>query len=114
MSVREHAWRRLYRTEAHSRRNGRCCYCRVSVALSAVTAEHKTPRKMGGRTTGENIDAACADCNNARRHMSRAEFMRAIHEPDYKSDPWPLYLACMSIRLRLATAAACRRIARTA
>jgi hypothetical protein len=38
--------------------------------------------------------------------------MRAIHEPDFQRDPWPLYLACVEIRLKLRTALACRRLGR--
>jgi 5-methylcytosine-specific restriction endonuclease McrA len=110
MSMTERVWKKVYRIDAHTRRDGKCCYCRTPVPLSEVTAEHRTPRKLGGRTTRENIDAACSPCNNARRHLTRAEFMRAIHEPDYRRDPWPLYEACMLIRLRLRTAAACRRL----
>lgn len=110
--VPERAWRRLYKIEAYTRQDGICLYCRWPLPLAEATAEHCTPLARGGRTTAGNIAAACAACNNARRHMTRAAFMRAIHEPDYRRDPWPLYLACVQIRLRLQTSAACRRIRR--
>lgn len=110
--VPERAWRRLYKIEAHTKQDGRCLYCRLPLPLVEATAEHCVPVARHGQTTAENIAAACELCNNAKRHMTRAEFMRAIHEPDYRRDPWPLYLACAQIRLRLQTSAACRRLRR--
>lgn len=114
MSLRERHWAKLYKIEAHTKQSGKCLYCRTRMPLLEATAEHLRPRKLNGRTTPGNIAAACSPCNNAKRHRTRAEFMRAIHEPDYRSDPWPLYLACVEIRLKLFAAAACRRIARVA
>lgn len=112
MSVRERAWARMYKIEAHSRQGGVCRYCKSPLSLTEATAEHRRPRLLLGKTTADNIDAACTTCNNAKRHMTKAQFMRAIHEPDYKRDPWPLYLACMEIRVSLRAAAACRRLRR--
>lgn len=108
----EVAWRRMYRIEAHSKQGGLCCYCKAPIPLSAATAEHLRPQSKGGKTVAKNIAAACSPCNNARRNRTRAEFMRAIHEPDYENDPWPLYLACAGIRISLAASASCRRLRR--
>jgi 5-methylcytosine-specific restriction endonuclease McrA len=110
--VRERVWARLYKIEAHTRQGGLCVYCKVPLPLAEATAEHRRPRALNGATTAANIDAACWSCNNAKRHRTRSQFMRAIHEPDFQRDPWPLYLACVEIRLKLRTALACRRLGR--
>lgn len=108
----EAAWRRAYKIEAHGKQGGLCCYCKAPIPLAIATAEHKKPRKHGGKDRPNNIAAACSSCNLARGHKTRAEFMRAIHEPDIIKDPWPLYVACAGIRVSLAAHAACRRIRR--
>ena len=109
-AVHERAWARMYKIEAHHRQEGRCLYCKTPIPLAEATAEHRRPRKLGGTTRPDNIDAACFPCNNAKRHRTRSQFMRAIHEPDFTRDPWPLYLACVEIRLKLRTALACKRL----
>ncbi len=40
-----------------------CQYCGVSQAANSLTFDHVVPRSRGGRTTWENVVAACADCN---------------------------------------------------
>ena len=47
-------------------------------------------------------------------HMNRLkkrEFELAIFNPNLRRDPWPLYLACVEIRLKRAAEKACRRLA---
>ena len=110
--VSERAWRAVYKIEAYTEQDGLCQYCRTSYPLKQMTADHKRAIKLYGQTTAANIKAACSPCNRAKGHLTPAQFMRAIHEPDFKTDPWPLYMACLEIRLRLATAAACRRLLR--
>ena len=101
-----------YKAQAFRRQDKRCLYCDAALRYHEATLEHATPVSRGGTMTVENIDIACDPCNGAKGHLTRAEFIRAIHEPDYKNDPWPLYLACVQIRLKLRTERACRRISR--
>lgn len=101
----------MYKIDAHMRQRGHCPYCTYQIPLSEATAEHKLPVSRGGLTRPENIDSACSGCNRSKGSLTKDEFLRAIVQPDIKKDPWETYLAAMSIRMKRATEAACRRIA---
>ena len=51
---------------------GRCAYCGQSMGpaeecrRTSETADHVVPVKLGGRTTRDNIVAACRDCNTRK------------------------------------------------
>jgi len=106
----ERAWVRTYKIDAYHQQDGICIYCKEPLPLAQATADHVRPRKLNGQTRPDNIAASCLGCNRAKGHRTRAEFMRAIHEPNFQTDPWPLYLACLEIRLKLRVSAACRRL----
>lgn len=106
----ERAWGRVYKIEAHTRQGGICLYCKTPMPLVAATAEHRRPLSRGGATRQENIDAACRPCNQAKGSLTRSQFNRVIHEPDFSRDAWSLYLAAVEIRLKRRTALACRRL----
>lgn len=77
------------RTLAFHAQQGRCCYCRCRMWLTApdelkpfgirpstaqplrCTAEHLQARQNGGRDTAPNIGAACWLCNQ-RRHRRKS------------------------------------------
>jgi 5-methylcytosine-specific restriction endonuclease McrA len=46
-----------------------CQYCGGSFDTPSLTFDHVIPRSRGGRTTWENIVAACKDCNLAKGSM---------------------------------------------
>ncbi len=43
-----------------------CCYCGNVFLSRELTIEHKIPICLGGNSNIENIDVACAPCNQAR------------------------------------------------
>ena len=90
---------------------GRCLYCTVPMTFRQATTEHRKPLARGGTDTPNNIDAACLDCNHAKGRLTKREFELAIFNPNMRRDPWPLYLACVEIRLKRAAEKACRRLA---
>lgn len=108
--LRDHILKRMYRQDALKKQGGKCLYCTRPLRSYEVTAEHNIPRSRGGMTEKENIDAACETCNKEKGSYTKAEFNRAIHEPNLKRDPWDLYLAAASIRLRKQTEKACRNL----
>lgn len=78
------------RLVAARRQSGKCCYCGQpmwtdnaaefarahslgdrQVLLFRATAEHLFPKSDGGRTTVENIAAACHFCNRTRHRLKR-------------------------------------------
>lgn len=102
-TIRQRAWLKAYRIEAHNRQDGRCRYCTRPLTLAEVTAEHRVPRCKGGSTSAENIDAACVACNRLKGSFSQDEFLRAILKPSCRRDGWPLYMAGVEARLMRAT-----------
>ncbi|ANK82293.1 HNH endonuclease [Minwuia thermotolerans] len=85
----------------------RCQYCGSTEDL---TFDHVIPRRAGGRTTWENVVAACAPCNirkggrmpaRAQMHPRRAPMRPTVHQlndvgrsfpPNYLHDSWRDYL----------------------
>jgi len=51
------------RRNVYMRDNGMCMYCGKRVSLSSFTFDHVIPRSRGGRTSWDNIVAACSPCN---------------------------------------------------
>lgn len=41
----------------------RCHYCKEQVTLDDANIDHKKPWKLGGKTTPQNLVAACPPCN---------------------------------------------------
>jgi len=86
-----------------------CQYCGAD-DLSLLTFDHVVPRAQGGRTTWENIVAACAPCNlkkggrtpaEARMPVRRAPARPSMHQlqaqgrrfpPKYLHESWLDYL----------------------
>jgi 5-methylcytosine-specific restriction endonuclease McrA len=55
------------RTNVFVRDGFRCQYCGAERAAGELTYDHVVPRVQGGKTTWENIVAACAGCNAKKR-----------------------------------------------
>lgn len=102
--------RRVAKREKLQRQGGRCLYCTEPLSVSKATVEHRKPLSRGGTDTADNIDAACRPCNKAKGRLTKREFLLAIFNPSLLRHPWPLYLACLDIRLRRRTELACRRL----
>lgn len=43
-----------------------CCYCKNTFAANQLTIEHKIPICLGGTSDIQNVDLACAPCNQAK------------------------------------------------
>jgi 5-methylcytosine-specific restriction endonuclease McrA len=48
------------------RDGGKCMYCSRPVTLDDFTFDHVLPRRLGGKTTWENIVACCSGCNSEK------------------------------------------------
>lgn len=57
---------RFSRQNVYARDKGRCAYCALDIALSESTYDHVVPRRLGGRTTWENIVICCQPCNQKK------------------------------------------------
>jgi 5-methylcytosine-specific restriction endonuclease McrA len=60
----------------------RCAYCGRALTMGTATLEHVLPRCRGGRTTLENIVAACWTCNCRKDDLTPDEAgMRLMVQP---------------------------------
>lgn len=113
MGYSEASLMRFWKGKALRRQGGVCLYCTLEMTPKQATADHRVPRLLGrgpGRTTPQNIDALCRECNAGKGSRLAEEFLCAIHEPDLERDGPRLYAAAMGVRIRRASAEACRRL----
>ena len=79
------------------RDNFTCQYCGRIQTPSELTLDHVLPRSRGGKTTWENIVAACKPCNHHKGNRTPAEaHMRTLHQPFR-----PRYLALVVVDVPL-------------
>ena len=89
----------------------RCGYCGDLGDRATMTVDHVTPRCQGGRSTWENLVAACSRCNGRKGsrtpEQARMPLRRRPHEPRFipflvvrrhtDADEWQKYLSLYSI-----------------
>ena len=54
---------------AYERQRGECPKCGEQYALEEMQADHITPWSKGGKTTAENCQMLCADCNRRKSNV---------------------------------------------
>ena len=54
------------RLAAYERQGGKCVRCGKKFAIEQMQADHITPWAKGGKTTAENCQMLCADCNRRK------------------------------------------------
>ena len=65
-----------------NRDNHTCQYCGRSLHSADLTLDHVLPRSRGGKTTWENVVAACKPCNHRKNDHTPAEaHMRLLRAP---------------------------------
>lgn len=106
----EALWLRVYRIEAHAKQDGKCAYCRSLLRRGAATADHVVAVAKHGRTSADNIKAACKPCNSAKGARSEKAFKRAIAQRPPIEAPMSVWRAWMRLTLSKRTEVAERRI----
>ncbi|MGE5238012.1 MAG: HNH endonuclease [Chloroflexota bacterium] len=56
------------------RATGRCYYCGAHVSPGNLTMDHLVPLVRGGRSTKNNIVAACKECNSRKKYLLPLEW----------------------------------------
>lgn len=64
-----------------------CQYCGTGKDL---TFDHVVPRRLGGRTSWENVTTACAPCNLKKGGRTPQQAHMHIHEAPYRPTNWQL------------------------
>ena len=65
-----------------NRDNHTCQYCGRSLHSADLTLDHVLPRCRGGKTTWENVVAACKPCNHRKNNHTPSEaHMRLLRAP---------------------------------
>jgi len=52
--------------EAYERQSGICALCKESFDINEMEADHITPWHEGGKTTSENCQMLCRECNRRK------------------------------------------------
>jgi 5-methylcytosine-specific restriction endonuclease McrA len=88
------------RVNIYARDKYRCQYCGEKLPIAELTYDHVLPRARGGKTTWENIVAACTPCNARKGSRTPDEAgMRLITQPVR-----PTWVPAMTLRLSRHTA----------
>ena len=64
---------------------GRCYYCGAHVSPGNLTMDHLIPLIRGGRSTKNNIVAACKECNSRKKYLLPLEwetYLTSLSEDD--------------------------------
>jgi len=56
----------------------KCQYCGTTISRNTMTLDHVVPRAKGGRSSWENVVAACEPCNWAKADRSLLEARREL------------------------------------
>lgn len=51
---------------AYEKQNGICCICKKHFNIEEMNGDHITPWSKGGRTTDENLQMLCVECNRRK------------------------------------------------
>ena len=60
-----------------------CQYCDIQLIKKELTLDHVIPLSKGGRTSWENIVAACMPCNTRKGNKTVMKPKREPYAPDY-------------------------------
>jgi 5-methylcytosine-specific restriction endonuclease McrA len=60
-----------------------CQFCNNQFTQSQLTLDHVTPISKGGKTSWENIVAACGPCNSRKGNKTNIKPLREPYQPDY-------------------------------
>ena len=65
---------RLRRLSVHGKFGGRCAYCGQEITLKGMQIDHIQPRFKFGADSLDNLNPACASCNNWKHSFTLDEF----------------------------------------
>lgn len=60
-----------------------CQYCKKMFSHKALTVDHVLPKSLGGKTTWENLVAACKPCNQSKKNNKKIVPKKKPIRPTY-------------------------------
>lgn len=88
---------RFSRTHVLVRDRYTCQYCGAQLPARELTFDHVVPRSQGGRTSWENIVAACRPCNSAKRDRTPEQAGMTLRCKPVRPAPVPFQLAHLRV-----------------
>ena len=74
---------RFSKTNLYLRDLYTCQYCSVQFPRKQLTLDHVRPISMGGKTSWDNIVAACGPCNTRKGNKMNMRPVKTPYQPDY-------------------------------
>lgn len=74
---------RFSKTNLYLRDLYTCQYCSTQFPRRLLTLDHVRPISMGGKTSWDNIVAACGPCNTRKGNKMNMRPVKAPYQPDY-------------------------------
>jgi 5-methylcytosine-specific restriction endonuclease McrA len=74
---------RFSKTNLYIRDLYTCQYCANEFSRNNLTLDHVRPLSLGGKTSWDNIVAACQKCNTAKGNKMLMKPKKQPYEPDY-------------------------------
>lgn len=68
----------------------RCQYCLREFPTKELTCDHVHPRSQGGKTTWENVVAACGPCNRKKGGRTPEQARMKLHRVPARPDSLPV------------------------
>ncbi len=73
---------KLNRRNIFARDSNRCQYCGKKPLMSELSLDHVTPKRLGGKSTWENLVCSCTNCNSKKGGRTPAQArMKLIKQP---------------------------------
>jgi len=76
----------------------KCQYCSDRFPASDLTYDHVVPRRLGGRTTWENIVTACWPCNARKGGRTPAQARMALRKTPIRPEWLPAVMFSINLR----------------
>jgi len=72
-----------------------CQYCGLKCRGSQISVDHIIPKSKGGKTTWDNVVAACHDCNRRKGSLTLSDAGMVLRKVP-KRPSWRELIACLS------------------
>jgi len=87
---------RYSKQNVFARDRWKCQYCNNTFPISKLTVDHVIPRSQGGKTSWENVVAACSACNSKKANRTPLQAQMKLMNTPKK----PAWIPVIKLNLR--------------